>query len=137
MTSDELDSKIIGIKKRGLNILVEAELISKVRKEYYDIHIEKKVKHISDCFRSNVILLNRLHGENCSAQKIKEFMGVEIDVSINKILYEDKGLYSLRQAYIIAEFFGLPVELLLFHDLQTNHELLSKEYGNLFKQNRS
>ena len=136
MTFDELESKTIGIKKRGLNILIENELISKVRKEYYDAQIEKQVQHLSDRFRKNVRFLNRIHGEGCSAQKIKEFMGVEIDLSINKVLYEDKSLYSLKHAYIVSEFFGLPVELFLFHDLEVNYENLSKEYSNLFKQNR-
>lgn len=137
MTFDELDEKIIGIKKRGLNILIENELIATVRKEYYEKEIEKKVKHISDRFRKNVYLLNKAHGDTCSAQKIKEFMGIEIDYSINKVLYEEKGLYSLKHAYIIAEFFGLPVELLLFQDLEANYEILAKEYSALFKQNRN
>lgn len=137
MTFDELESKIIGVKKRGLNILIENELIAKIRKEYYDVQIEKQVQHLSNRFRTNVRFLNRIHGEACSAQKIKEFMGVEIDLSINKIFYEDKSLYSLKQAYIVSEFFGLPVELLLFQDLELNYESLSKSYSNLFKQNRS
>jgi hypothetical protein len=136
MTFDELESKTIGIKKRGLNILVENELIARVRKEYYDAQIEKQIQHLSNRFRQNVRFLNRIHGEACSAQKIKEFMGVEIDNSINKTLYEEKGIYSLKQAYIVAEFFGLPAELLLFNDLEVNYEHLSKEYSNLFKQNR-
>lgn len=137
MTTDELEQKIIGIKKRGMNILVENELIAKVRKEYYDIQIDKKVQHISDRFRANVLFLNKIHKENCSAQKIKHFMGVDIDISINKVLYEQKSLYSLKHAYIISEFFGLPVELLLFQDLSANYETLSREYSNLFKRNRN
>lgn len=137
MTFDELEKKIVGIKKRGLNILVENELITKVRKEYYDTQINKKVEHISHRFRENVFFLNKIHKENCSAQKIKHYMGVDIDISINKVLYEQKALYSLKHAYIISEFFGLPVELLLFQDLEPNYEILSREYGNLFKQDRN
>lgn len=137
MTFDELESKIISIKKRGVNILVENQLIAKVRQEYYEKQIDKKVQHISDRFRANVLFLNKIHKENCSAQKIKHFMGIDIDISINKVLYEQKSLYSLKHAYIISEFFGLPVELLLFQDLEGNYEILSREYSNLFKQDRS
>lgn len=137
MTFDELESKIISIKKRGVNILVENQLIAKVRQEYYEKQIDKKVQHISDRFRANILFLNKIHKENCSAQKIKHFMGIDIDISINKVLYEQKSLYSLKHAYIISEFFGLPVELLLFQDLEGNYEILSREYSNLFKQDRS
>lgn len=137
MTSDELDRKIIEIKKRGLNNFVENELISDLRREYYVKDIEKKVHRLSSRFRGNVLYLNRLHKENCSAQKIKEFMGLDMPNDFNKILYEEANLYSLRQAIMAAEFFGLPVELLLFNDLEANGDTLKKEYPALFRQSRS
>ena len=127
MTSDELDKKIIEIKKRGLNNFVENELIADLRKEYYEKTIEKKIHRLSDRFRANVLYLNRLHKENCSSNKINEF---------NKIIYEENRLYSLRQAIIVAEFFGLPVELLLFNDLEANGNTLKAEYPALFRQSR-
>jgi hypothetical protein len=137
MTLDELEEKIISIRKRGLNILLENELIALVRKDYYDIQIEKQIGHMSNRFRNNVLFLNSLHKENCSAQKIKEFMGVDIDVSVNKIFYGDRNIYSLKQAIIISEFFGLPVELLLFQDLSAIRETIQKEYPTLFRQSRN
>jgi hypothetical protein len=137
MTSDELDKKIIEIKKRGLNNFVENELIADLRKEYYEKAIEKKIHRLSDRFRANVLYLNRLHKENCSSNKIKEFMGLEMPIDFNKIIYDENKLYSLRQAIIVAEFFGLPVELLLFNDLQANGDTLKAEYPALFRQSRS
>jgi hypothetical protein len=137
MTSDELDIKIIEIKRRGLNNFVENELIADLRKEYYGKAIEKKIHRLSDRFRSNVLYLSRIHKEACSAQKIKEFMGVDMPNDFNKILYEESKLYSLRQAIIVSEFFGLPVELLLFTDLEANGNTLKTEYPALFRQSRS
>jgi hypothetical protein len=137
MTGDELDKKIIEIKKRGLNNFVENELIADLRKEYYEKTIEKKIHFLSDRFRANVLYLNRLHKENCSSNKIKEFMGLEMPNDFNKIIYDENRLYSLRQAIIVAEFFGLPVELLLFNDLQANGDTLKTEYPALFRQSRS
>jgi hypothetical protein len=136
MTLDDLEDKIIGIRKRGLNILLENELIALVRKDYYDVEIDKQILHITERFRKNVSFLNGLHKQNCSAEKIKEFMGVDIDKSINQILYGTKNMYSLKQAIIISEFFGLPVELLLFQDLSINRERFEKEYPALYKQSR-
>lgn len=137
MTSDELDKKIIEIKKRGLNNFVENELIADLRKEYYEKAIEKKIHRLSDRFRANVLYLNRLHKETCSSNKIKEFMGLEMPNEFNKIIYDEHRLYSLRQAIIVAEFFGLPVELLLFNDLEANGDTLKAEYPTLFRQSRS
>lgn len=137
MTADELDRKIIEIKKRGLNNFVENELIADLRKEYYIENIDKKINRLTERFRANVLYLNRLHKENCSSNKIKEFMGLMMPNDFNKILYEHNNLYSLRQAIIVAEFFGLPVELLLFNDLEANGNTLKAEYPALFRQSRS
>lgn len=136
MTGDELDRKIIEIKKRGLNNFVENELIADLRSEYYEKAIKKKIHSLSSRFRQNVLFLNKLHKENCSANKIKEFMGLEMPNDFNKILYEEGQLYSLRQAIITAEFFGLPLELILFTDLQANADTLKTEYPALFRQSR-
>ena len=137
MTSDELDSKIIEIKRRGLNNFVEAELIADLRKVYYQQSIIKKISNLSDRFRRNVLFLNKLHKQGCSAQKIKEFMGVDMPNDFNRIIYENGKIYSLKQAIIVAEFFGLPFELLLFNDLEANENTLKKEYPALFRQSRS
>lgn len=136
MTSDELDRKIIEIKKRGLNNFVENELIADLRKEYYEKAIEKKIHRISSRFRQNILYLNRLHKQNCSATKIKEFMGLDIPFDFNKIIYEEGKLYSLRHAIMASEFFGLPVELILFTDLEANGDTLKTEYPALFRQSR-
>ena len=136
MTGDELDKKIIEIKKRGLNNFVENELIAGLRSDYYEKAINKKISSLSSRFRENILYLNRLHKQNCSAQKIKEFMGLDMPNDFNKILYEEGKLYSLRQAIIAAEFFGLPIELILFTDLQANADTLKTEYPALFRQSR-
>lgn len=137
MTSDELDRKIIEIKKRGLNNFVENDILKSLRKEFHEQNIEKILGHITDRFRKNIFFLNKLHGENFSAGKVKEFMGLDIDLYFNKIVYETKTLYSLKQAVMVSEFFGLPVELLLFTDLEINSDYIKKEYPALFKQSRN
>ena len=136
MTLDEYEQKIISIRKRGLNILLENELIAIIRKEYYEELMFQNLQYISETLRKNVSMLNQMHGENCSANKIKEFMGLETETHLNKILYENRNINSLRSAMMISEFFGLPVEMLLFQDLTINPEHVKKEYGHLFKQNK-
>ena len=64
-------------------------------------------------------------------------MGLDIDLYFNKIIYDSKTLYSLKQAVMVSEFFGLPVELLLFTDLEINSEYIKQEYPALFKQSRN
>ena len=136
MNLDQLDKKIIEVKRRGLNILVENELIADLRNQYYTLLIERKINRISDQVRRNVNFLQRAHGETISSNKIKEFMGMETEYSFNKIIYENNSLTSLKTATLIAEFYGIPVEILLFQDLEANVETFRQLYPALFRQNR-
>ena len=133
MTADELDKKIISIKKRGMNILLENELIAEVRGEYYSEIIYKKQKHISDRFRENIIFLSQQYKEFISVNKLKEFMGIDVENSLTKFLYNDQNINSLKIAIAVSEFYGIPVELLLFQDLKTNVETLKKFYPSFLK----
>lgn len=137
MTFDELEKKIQSIKKRGLNIMVENELITDVRKRYHNEKLNEAIAAMSERVRRNNKFLGRLHGEYCSWQKIKSFMGIEYDPDLNRVLYEDHNLYSLRMAYGIAEFYGIPMELLLFTDLEANEDIIKREYPALIKQSRN
>jgi hypothetical protein len=137
MTFDELEEKIRSIKKRGLNIMVEAELIADVRKRYHEKKLDQRIKAMSDRVRRNNKFLGKLHGEYCSWQKIKTYMGLEYNPDLNKILYDEYNIYSLRMAYGIAEFYGIPMELLLFTDLEANEEIIKREYPSLIKQSRN
>ena len=137
MTLDELDKKIIEIKQRGLNVLVENELIADLRSQYYTLLLERKISHISDQVRRNVLFLQRAHGQTISTNKIKEFMGMEVENSFNKIIYENNSLTSLKTAILISEFYGIPVEILLFQDLEANVETFRQLYPTLFRQGRN
>lgn len=136
MSLDELDKKIIEIKKKGLNILLENEFIADVRNQYYTQFIDKKLNHISHQVRRNIFFMNKIHKNNISASKIKEFMGIDIENNFNRIAYEETKLTSLKTAIIISEFYGLPVELFLFQDLETNEETFRQLYPSLFRQGR-
>jgi len=133
MTIDELDKKIISIKKRGMNILLENELIAQVRGEYYSEVIFNKQKSISNRFRENIIFLSQQYKEFISVNKLKEFMGIDVENSLTKFLYNDQNINSLKIAIAISEFYGIPVELLLFQDLKTNVETLKKFYPSFLK----
>lgn len=136
MTFDEFEEKVRSIKKRGLNIMVENELIADVRKRYHTEKLNQAIAAISDRVKRNNKFLGKLHGEFCSWQKIKSFMGLEYDPDFNKVLYDDYNIYSLKVAYGIAEFYGIPMELLLFTDLEANADIIKREYPALIKQSR-
>lgn len=117
--------------------MVENELITDVRKRYHNEKLNEAITAMTERVRRNNKFLGRLHGEYCSWQKIKSFMGIEYDPDLNKVLYEDNNLYSLRMAYGIAEFYGIPMELLLFTDLEANEDIIKREYPALIKQSRN
>lgn len=63
-------------------------------------------------------------------------MGMDADTNIHRIIYGESALTSLRTAILIAEFYGVPVEILLFQDIEPNVETFRKLYPALFRQNR-
>ena len=136
MTLDELDKKIIEVKRRGLNILVETELIADLRSQYYEKLVERKLENISAQLRRNVVFLGNAHKQTISSAKIKEFMGINLEFNIHKIVYGDAKISSLKLAIYIAEFYGVPVEILLFQDLEANAETFKQLYPSLFRQSR-
>ena len=136
MTTDDLERKIISVKKRGLNILVENELIRSARKEYYTELAEKKLKSISETFRKNVLFLGKVHGDYVTNHKIFEFMGIDMDMHVSRVLYENANVTSIRQALFVSEYYGVPVEVMLFQDIQANEETFKQLYPALFKQSR-
>jgi hypothetical protein len=136
MNYDELDKKIIGIRKRGLNKILEDTLIADIRGEFYETGIVEKMDNISQRFKRNVKFLSRIHGSTCAASKIRENMGITTDKYFNDVVFFESRLQGLKTPLIVAEFYGLPVELLLFSDLEANEQRIKTEYPALFKQSR-
>lgn len=136
MSLDELESKIVEVKKRGLNLLIENELIADLRGEYYSGLLKRKMNRITEQVRRNVLFMTKIHGQTISPSKIKEFMGMDVETNIHRVIYGDSVLASLRTAILIAEFYGVPVEILLFQDIEPNVETFRKLYPALFRQNR-
>lgn len=137
MTRDELDVKIIQVKKRGLPQKVEETIIREVRQEFYDKYFYNKIKHITTRFSRNVLFLAKLHGTKFNIEQIYNTMGVTLNFkTFNDILYNRHVLDGLRTPLILAEYFGIPVELLLFQDLEANESALKEQYPALFKQSR-
>lgn len=137
MTFDDLEKKIIEIRRRGLNIIVQTELIGTVRGEYYDELIAKKQKAISDLFKKNINYLASLHKQKVTCNLIQETMGVQTDLNLNKIIYGNMMINNIKTAIIVSEFYGLPVDLLLFNDLEANAKTLKEVYPALFRQGRN
>lgn len=137
MNYDQLEDKIRSIKKRGLNIMVENELIADARKTYHEERMRKKLETMADLIRRNNNFLGKIHGEYCSAQKIKSFMGLETSSNLNKALYENGIFYNLHSIYAVAEFYGIPMELLMYTDLEANEDIIKREYPAIIRQGRN
>lgn len=133
MTLDDLDKKLIEIRKRGLSKLLEYELIAKARGEYYQEKINAMENTISERFFKNVDFLARLHKSFPSATNIKDNMGYQVDHYYANCV-NNSNLYSVKHAVIISQYYGIPVELLLFSDIELYGERIRKEYPSFFKQ---
>jgi hypothetical protein len=133
MTADELEQVIVDIRKRGLPKLLEFELIGKARGEYYEERINILNSQISERFFNNVDFLSRMHRSFPSATNIKEYMGYQVDNYYSNMMSANK-LFSIKQAIVVSKYYGIPIELLLFQDLELYGERIRKDYPTFFKQ---
>jgi hypothetical protein len=133
MTADELEQIIVDIRKRGLPKLLEFELIGKARGEYYEERINILNAQISERFFNNVDFLSRMHRSFPSATNIKEYMGYQVDNYYSNMMSANK-LFSIKQAIVVSKYYGIPIELLLFQDLELYGERIRKDYPTFFKQ---
>lgn len=134
MTVDDLDKKIINIKKRGLSKLVEIQLIGEVKGQFYKERIKNTENSISAQFHKNIEFLSAKLKSFPSASNIKEFMGITPDQYYDSFIKNKSNIFSLSQVLLASQYYGLPIDLLLFHDLSLHVEHLRKEYPAIFKQ---
>lgn len=133
MTADELDQEIINIRKKGLPKLLEFELIGKARGIFYNERIDAMHEEINARFFQNLEFLSRLHKSYPSATNVKDYMGYQVDQYYTNALNNNK-LSTIKQPIIVSKYYGIPVELLLFSDLELYGERIRKEYPSFFKQ---
>lgn len=136
MTADELEKKIISIKKRGLNIMVEQDLISQLRAEYFTEKIRNRSERISKQFARNLDFLSRMHKDSITVNKVRLQMGLSLIGDEEKVFRGEQNIYSLRIAIIAAEYYGMPVEFLLFKDLSADEKLFTEQHPAIIRQNR-
>lgn len=134
MTLDQLDKKIIEIKKKGLHKIVELEQIRKVRGEYFEKKTEKSLDTISTRFFKNIMFLSNKFKSFPSANNIKEFMGISPSVTYDAFVKNHSQFFSIKDAILVSEYYGVPVNLLLFDDIEIYGEQIWKEYNSVFKQ---
>lgn len=134
MTADELDKGINEIKKKGLNKIVELEKIRKLREGYYTEKNDKSMQIIAERFYRNIMFLSNKFKSFPSSSKIKEFMGIDVSNTYDNFVKNNSTFFTLKDAVIVSGYYGVPVNLLLFDDLEIYGEQIWKEYHTLFKQ---
>lgn len=134
MTLDELEKKIIEIKKLGLSPILEISKISDVRKEYYTQKIRQNQDVIKNRFFKNIHFLVAKYNSSPTKRNIKEFMGIDVDESYSKFYDQKQDIYNTKYVLIMSLYYGIPAELLLFHDLEIYGEQLKNNYPALLKQ---
>jgi hypothetical protein len=133
MNLDELDKEIRNIKKQGLPFILEQSHIADVRAMFYDKELNKQQNKITERFHNNVALLSRLHRVLVHTSKFKEYMGMNIKMDFNDFIKFRGPVRSMYYVILVALFYGVPAELLLFEDLTLHEERIKTNYPFIFK----
>lgn len=136
MTYDDLDESIREIKKKGLSTILEISKIAEVRSSFYKEKIQDDIDFITDRFHKNVSVLSRIHKVKPTVNNFKEFMGISIGSEYTNFLFKEGTMTYLPYAIYISYFYGIPVEMLLFSDLELHEQTIKQKYPFVFKQNQ-
>ena len=136
MTYDQLDSKIIDIKKKGLSSILEISQIASIRSDFYREQMQQDLDFISTRFHSNVEVLSRIHKVKPTVNNFKEFMGLTIDSAFTNFIFKNGTMTYLPFALYVSYFYGIPVEMLLFSDLELHEQTIKQKYPFVFQQNQ-
>lgn len=136
MTYDELDEKIRAIKKKGLSTILEISQIAEIRSEFYKNRMQNDLDFISNRLHANVEVLSRIHKVKPTVNNFKEFMGLTIDSAYTNFLFKNGTMTYLPYALYISYFYGIPLEMLLFSDLELHEQTIKQKYPFVFKQNQ-
>jgi hypothetical protein len=134
MTLVELEKEIIAIKKQGVTPYVERHQIARARQKYYIEKIIADKERYTTLFLNNIAFLNKIHRSKCTRYNIEDNMGIKTDDFLQTLL-EGKGqIYNFEHILLVASFFGIAPDLILFVDLEANEQTIRNEYPSLFKQ---
>lgn len=136
MNYDELDQQIRDVKKRGLSTILEISLIAEIRSDFYKNRMQSDLDFITERFHRNSEFLSRLHKVKPTQNNFKEFMGLTIDSAYTTFLFKHGTMTYLPFALYISYFYGIPVEMLLFSDLELHEQTIKQKYPFVFKQNQ-
>ena len=136
MTYDELDNKIIAVKKKGLSTILEISQIAELRSDFYKERMQSDLDFISDRFHANVEVLSRIHKVKPTVNNFKEFMGLTVDSAYTNFLFKNGTMTYLPFALYVSYFYGVPVEMLLFSDLELHEQTIKQKYPFVFQQNQ-
>lgn len=136
MTIDELENKIIEIKKKGLPKIVELNQLREVRSEFYKKKVKKAEEILSSRVLRNISFLSKTFKSYPTSSNIKEFMGVDVSIYYDSFMKNEKGILPFRDMYVIALYYGVPINLFMFEDLEVHGEQIWKEYNTVFKQSK-
>jgi hypothetical protein len=136
MTLDELDKKIINIKSKGLAKIVELQQIREVRSEYYKERISSVENILSARLFKNINYLATKFKSFPSNNNIQEFMGITLSPYFDVFIKNQGGILPFKDMVVISEYYGVPLNLLIFEDIEIYGEQIWKEYNTIFKQGK-
>ena len=136
MTLDELEQKIIEVKKKGLAKIIELKQIKDIRSVYYKERIQRAEDTISNRFYKNLLYLANRFKSFPSNSNIEEFMGMSFSPFYDNFIKNQAGMLPIKDMILISEYYGVPLNLLIFEDIEIYGEQIWKEYNTIFKQSK-
>lgn len=137
MTFDDLDREVNLIRKKGLSPFVQDNLIKQVRQKFYDEKIANDLKTTFAQVHRNMKFLERQLKVSATSSNIKDFLGVALPFNYQDWYLGRETVLRLEIAAIVANYFAVPLDLIMFTDLEANERTIKEQYPLIFKQSRN
>jgi len=120
---DQLVEDVLRIRRTTPSPIVAKAEVSRRKRVYFHENITRKQEELTENVRRNLEFLKLRLGRMMTVNNIIEHMGITVDPSVYGFLNDKEKLYSLKVVIIASEFYGVPVEDILFRDLSARDQI--------------
>ncbi len=137
MSFDEYQEKLATINQGPDRELFKERARKELKSKYFKSQIDAQCWDISNLMTRNAATLKEYIGRPCTPLTVNKNMHIMCSDDFYDHHRDEKRFTTFRSAAIIAEFYGLPILMIISEEISnTPKDEFLKKYPHLIRQNR-
>ncbi len=132
----DFEKALLEIKFSGEREIIKVKKTRELTQRFWTKNVRGQCDHISDRLVRNMQTLYEYTGRKCTPKNISDYMCMGTPEDLMKFFEEGFRIASIRSAVLMAEFYRLPVEMIMFQDIKAIYEKeeFRKQYAFIIRQ---